>query len=247
MATTPIIPFFAGSFGGWELMLLIAVCLILFSARKLPEMSKRLREGIDEFLKATLEVNREMAGALGMVKEKSEEKKQSRSDEFLLWLAQGFDVGRIPWAPGTFGSLVGLVWFAVLLVPGSLVIYLAGIAVSISVSVLVCTAAERILGETDPGSVVLDEIIALPICFLPWVVCEYTRLGAMPAAETFFTGKALLGSAGIFLLFRVFDITKPWPVRQSQSLPGGLGVTIDDCLAAGYVALVSLFVLSFEL
>ena len=106
-----------------------------------------------------------------------------------------------------------------------------------------CTEAERILNETDPGSVVIYEIIALPICFLPWVVCEYTRLGAMPAAETFYTGNALLGSAGIFLLFRVFDIAKPWPVRQSQRLPAGLGVTIDDCLAAGYVAIVSLIFL----
>ena len=244
MATTPILLFFADSFGGWELMLLMAVCLILFGAKKLPEVSKGLREGIDEFLKATREVNREMADALGLERKDSDEKKPGRSDEFLLWLAQGFDVGRIPWAPGTFGSLVGLLWFAVLLVPGSLMIYLAGIVVSIAVSVLVCTEAERILGETDPGSVVLDEIIALPICFLPWVAQEYFRLGAMPPAEVFFSGKAVLGSAGIFLLFRVFDITKPWPVRQSQSLPAGFGVTIDDCLAAGYVALVSLLVLS---
>ena len=166
------------------------------------------------------------------------------SDEFLLWLAQGFDVGRIPWAPGTFGSLVGLLWFAALLVPGSLVIYLIGIALSIALSVIVCTEAERILGKTDPGSVVLDEIIALPICFLPWVIREYLRLGTMPSAEAFFTGRALLGSAGIFVLFRLFDIIKPWPVRQSQRLPAGFGVTIDDCLAAGYVALVSLFFLS---
>ena len=177
MATTPNLLFFAGSFGGWELMLLMAVCLILFCARKLPEMSKGLREGIDEFLKATREVNREMADALGLERKDPDEKKSSHSDEFLLWLAQGLGVGRITWAPGTFGSLVGLLWFAVLLVPGSLMIYLAGIAVSIAVSVLVCTEAERILGETDPGSVVLDEIIALPICFLPWVAQEYFRRG----------------------------------------------------------------------
>ena len=243
MATTPFIHFFAGIFGGWELMLVVAICLILFGARKLPEMSKGLRDGIGEFLKATREVNRDMADALSVEQADPDEKKQGRSDEFLLWLAQGFDVGRIPWAPGTFGSLVGLLWFAILLVPGSLTIYLIGVALGIGVSVVVCTEAERILGETDPGSVVLDEIIALPICFLPWLVCEYSRLGAMPSAETFFTGKALLGTAGIFLLFRVFDITKPWPVRQSQRLPAGLGVTIDDCLAAGYVALVSLFFL----
>ena len=109
---------------------------------------------------------------------------------------------------------------------------------------VLCTEAERILGETDPGSVVVDEIIALPICFLPWVAREYLRLGQLPSPEVFFTGSAILGSAGIFLLFRVFDIAKPWPVRQSQRLPAGFGVTIDDCLAAVYVALVSLCFLS---
>ena len=232
MATTPLNPFLAGRFGGWELMLFISVLLILFGARRLPKLWKELRE-----------VNEESAEALRLEKGAPDEKTQRCSDEFLLWLAQGFDLGRIPWAPGTFGSLVGLMWFAILLVPGSLAIYLIGIALSIGVSVVVCTEAERILNETDPGSVVIDEIIALPICFLPWVVCECTRLGAMPAAETFYTGNALLGSAGIFLLFRVFDIAKPWPVRQSQRLPAGLGVTIDDCLAAGYVAIVSLIFL----
>jgi phosphatidylglycerophosphatase A len=47
-----------------------------------------------------------------------------------------------------------------------------------------------------------------------------------------------LETAGIFLLFRLFDVLKPWPVAQSQSLYGGLGITIDDFLAAGYVNLV---------
>ena len=48
-------------------------------------------------------------------------------------------------------------------------------------------------------------------------------------------------SLGLLVLFRVFDIWKPWPVRQSQRLPGGWGVTVDDVLAAAYVALISLF------
>jgi phosphatidylglycerophosphatase A len=215
MATTPTILFCAGIFGGWELILFAAIVLILFGVRKLPELLKGLRKGIDEFRKATREANREMAHTLGMEFKNPDDRKPSRSDEFVLWIAQGFDVGRIPWAPGTFGTLVGLLWFAALLVPGSLLIYLAGIAVSIAVSVFVCTEAERILGETDPGSVVLDEIIAMPICFLPWVAREYLRMGALPSAEMFFTGNAIVASAGIFLLFRVFDIAKPWPVRQS--------------------------------
>jgi phosphatidylglycerophosphatase A len=54
-----------------------------------------------------------------------------------------------------------------------------------------------------------------------------------------------LSSIGIFALFRFFDILKPWPVRQSQKLPGGWGVTVDDVLAAGYVNIVALVALSF--
>jgi phosphatidylglycerophosphatase A len=60
----------------------------------------------------------------------------------------------------------------------------------------------------------------------------------LPAIQTFFTGRALLAASGIFVLFRLFDIAKPWPVKQSQCLPGGWGVTVDDMLAAGYVALL---------
>ncbi|HWH69205.1 MAG TPA: phosphatidylglycerophosphatase A, partial [Candidatus Sulfotelmatobacter sp.] len=54
--------------------------------------------------------------------------------------------------------------------------------------------------------------------------------------------EAWLGTLGIFVAFRFFDVAKPWPVRQSQSLPGGLGITIDDALAAVYVNLVTLLV-----
>ena len=58
--------------------------------------------------------------------------------------------------------------------------------------------------------------------------------------EAFFTSRGLLTVAAIFILFRIFDILKPWPVRQSQRLPGGWGVTVDDLLAAAYAGLLSL-------
>lgn len=170
-------------------------------------------------------------------------KQRSRADELTLWIAQGFDVGRIPVAPGTFGTLVGFLWFAILLVPGSLPLYLIGTLLGLIASVWFCGEAERILQQTDPGSVVLDEIAAIPVCFLPWVWSEFGRLHTMPPVETFFTGRALLLTALVFGLFRAFDILKPWPVRQSQSLPGGLGITVDDFLAALYVAALTVFLL----
>ncbi len=163
----------------------------------------------------------------------------------ILFIAQGFGVGRIPVAPGTFGSVVGLVWFAALLVTGRYELYLAGSLVGIGLSVWLCGAAEKILKQKDPPSVVLDEIIAIPLCFLPWVTQEWWPQRKLPLIETFFTGRGLVMTAGIFILFRLFDIVKPWPVHQSQRLPRGWGVTIDDVLAAIYVALLSSFILVF--
>jgi phosphatidylglycerophosphatase A len=162
----------------------------------------------------------------------------SVSSQLLLCLAQGFWIGRIPVAPGTFGSLLGILWFALLIFAGSLWLYLAGVVAGFVISVWTCGAAEKILGEKDPPSVVLDEIVAMPVCFLPWVVHYSQRHQSMPALEEFFSARNWHFTLTAFILFRIFDILKPWPVRQSQKLPGGLGVTVDDLLAAAYVALI---------
>ena len=153
----------------------------------------------------------------------------------VLWVAQGFWVGRIPWAPGTFGSLVGLVWFAALVTTNRLWLFAVGCVAGIAASVWFCDRAEKILGERDPGSVVLDEIAAMPVCFASWLWAVSWSHGELPSPEYFFTGPGWPGTAVIFVLFRLFDVTKPWPVRQSQRLPGGWGITVDDVLAAGYV------------
>ncbi|HYG24906.1 MAG TPA: phosphatidylglycerophosphatase A [Verrucomicrobiae bacterium] len=159
-----------------------------------------------------------------------------------LWIAQGFGIGRIPVAPGTFGSVLGLLWFWLLLLPGNLWVFLAGTAAGLVLSIWLCGAGEQALKETDPGSIVFDEIAALPLCFLGWVLILFVRSGSMPEAATFFSRHAWYWTAGVFGLFRIFDVWKPWPVRQSQNLPGGLGVTTDDALAAIYVNVVVLVV-----
>src|SRR5689334_4669160 len=154
----------------------------------------------------------------------------------ILWLAQGFGVGRIPFAPGTFGSGVGLLWFLILMRAGNFWVYLAGVTLGVALSIWVCGEAERILKQTDPSSVVLDEIAAMPVCFLAWVATEWLGKGHLPGPESFCNGQNWPRTALVFVLFRFFDIVKPWPVRQSQKLPGGWGVTVDDLLAAVYVA-----------
>jgi phosphatidylglycerophosphatase A len=202
--------------GGWEIVLILAVVLILVGAKKLPELAR------------------------GNASDETEKTFRALTDTLTLWVAQGFGIGRIPFAPGTFGSLVGLVWFALLLSAGNFWLYFAGTLLGLGLAVWLCGGAEKILKQTDPASVVLDEIAAVPICFLAWVSADWFRSNQLLAPESFFTARTWGMTSILFVFFRLFDILKPWPVRQSQRLPGGWGVTIDDVLAAAYVALISL-------
>jgi phosphatidylglycerophosphatase A len=150
-----------------------------------------------------------------------------------LWVAQGFGVGRIPFGPGTFGSIVGLGWTALLIATGSFWFFLGGTIAGLALSVWLCGEGEKILKQKDPSSVVLDEIAAMPVCFVAWVWGVWHTPHAFPPVEKFFSSWTVV--LFVFVFFRFFDIFKPWPVKQSQSLPGGWGVTVDDLLAAVYV------------
>ncbi len=164
---------------------------------------------------------------------------------FALWLAQGFGIGRVPVAPGTFGSMLGVAWFALLLSTGELWLFLLGTFVGGVVSVWICGIGENILRKKDPGSVVLDEITAMPVCFLGLLMKFWAAHHSMPPLDAFFGRTSWYLTFGIFVLFRILDVLKPWPVRSSQSLAGGWGITVDDFLAAGYVALITWFLCYF--
>jgi len=150
-------------------------------------------------------------------------------DRLSVTLGTGFGIGFAPFAPGTFGSLLGppLVW-GVLQAGLPVAVVLAIAAVFIAVGIPVCTAASAALGKHDPGQVVYDEIAAFWIVFLPHIVF------AKPIGW-------LAAIAG-FAFFRVFDIAKPWPVNWLEKLPDGLGIMADD-LAAGVYAAACLFAL----
>jgi len=142
-----------------------------------------------------------------------------------VWLATGGWVGMFPIMPGTVGALWGVpLSLAVAAAPQPLVQLLI-IAVLVLVGVPLCTAAAARLGLKDPGPVVFDEIVALPVTFFLHPVHD-------PAVLI----------AG-FLLFRLFDILKPPPVRQLERLPAGWGIMTDD-LAAGVYANLSLWLLT---
>lgn len=165
---------------------------------------------------------------------------------FVRFIAQGFGIGRVPKAPGTFGTLLGFAWFAVMVAISGAINrgigpYLILLIASIFASVWFCGRAEQILGAKDPGSVVLDEIVAIPVCYLPWLGSVLQHSPHHHAfVRDFFNTRVILGTIAIFILFRLFDIWKPWPIRRLQDLPGGWGVTVDDLLAAVYVALITI-------
>jgi phosphatidylglycerophosphatase A len=248
---------------GGELVLVLVVLLVLFGSDRIPPFARGLGHGVRGFFRAGGELGRDVGESLGAGLGKPVADALSHSNqtwEFLdppalrlrqirmrmkkrltLWVAQGFGLGRIRFAPGTFGSLVGLLWFALLLSTGSGWFYVIGMVAGFFLSVWLCGAAEKILSQTDPGSVVLDEIIAVPICFAAWVGALVFKNGALPSPAYFFNAGNWPLTLGIVAAFRLFDVLKPWPVRQSQRFPGGWGVTVDDVLAALYVnALVAL-------
>ncbi len=157
----------------------------------------------------------------------------------IVWLALGFGLGRLPKAPGTFGSLLGIVWFVALSYLSSLSLFLAAVSVSFFLGVWICTQAELILKQHDPGCIVIDEIVALPIAGLGWVLWYLQSGGGDTRVLQHLDWGSGLWLISIFALFRFFDIAKPWPVGISQKLDRGWGVMTDDLLAGIYVALLS--------
>jgi phosphatidylglycerophosphatase A len=128
-------------------------------------------------------------------------------------------IGRRLPAPGTWGSLAGLLYFTVVIYPMGLPAALVLGALGTYVAVAVCGEAEFRLGQKDPGEVVLDEFVAIPLCFLGWPAL----VGPLPAWAVFLAG---------FGLFRFFDILKPLGISRLQNLTGGWGVALDDTAAA---------------
>jgi phosphatidylglycerophosphatase A len=136
------------------------------------------------------------------------------------WLASGFGIGFAPIAPGTFGSLPGLLLAWGLVTLGGQVALAVGILVVIVAGTWSAHSLAERLGLKDPGVIVVDEIAGQMV----------TLLGIH------LTAPAL---AGGFFLFRVFDVVKPPPARQLEGLPGGFGIMADD-LAAGVYANLAL-------
>ncbi len=132
-----------------------------------------------------------------------------------VFLATCGYVGYAPVAPGTFGSAAGLAIFALVRASASMYVELVTIVVLFTIGVWSGTEAEHYFGGTDPGPIVLDEVVGMLI-----------TLALLPVNAI----GAFLG----FVVFRALDVVKPWPSGGFEKLPGGLGVMADDAMAAVY-------------
>jgi phosphatidylglycerophosphatase A len=135
-----------------------------------------------------------------------------------LFLASFGYAGLAPIAPGTFGSMAGLVLYAGLRYAGLTPLEPALIGGLFAVGVWAAGATARHVGRSDPGVVVIDEVVGMLV-----------TLAFVPVSLT--------GALAGFLLFRLLDIVKPFPAAQSERLPGGLGIMADDVFAGLYAHL----------
>ena len=132
-----------------------------------------------------------------------------------VFLATAAYAGYFPVAPGTVGSAVGLLVYACVAWSGSPAVEAALIVGLFAAGVWAATTAERYFGGIDPGPIVLDEVVGMLI-----------TLAFIPVGVS--------GAIAGFLLFRIFDVIKPFPARRLEKLHGGLGVMADDAMAAVY-------------
>ena len=137
-------------------------------------------------------------------------------DTAVLLLATGFNIGNIPFAPGTFGSIPGLV-LCFALAELALPLAVACLVLFVAMAVGIAAKAEKLLKQKDPGCVVIDEIAGMAV-----------TLVGLPFNLT----TAVIG----FIIFRILDISKPFPIRAlDKKVSGGVGIVIDD-VAAGLLA-----------
>ena len=139
--------------------------------------------------------------------------------DYLALAIATWGVGYFPVAPGTFGSLVGLIVFLLI---GNPAWQIVAIVLITGFGIWAASRTERILRLKDPGKVVVDEVAGQMIAMLPL---------------SFIASPGRSGIIISFILFRLFDIFKPYPARRFERLHSGLGIMADDLVAGVYAAL----------
>ncbi|MGV8057638.1 MAG: phosphatidylglycerophosphatase A [Smithellaceae bacterium] len=146
-------------------------------------------------------------------------------EKTIRFLACGFGSGLLPVAPGTFGTLIGIP-ICLLCLPLSWFLRLLVVLALLALSIYVSGRAEEIYQQKDDQRIVIDEIIGFQVTMLPVTI-------------------TVLHLCAGFVLFRIFDIVKPFPLKKLQSLPGGWGVVLDDVGAGIYAGTLMFLVILF--
>tara|TARA_Y100000589_G_C27007775_1_gene569513 strand:+ start:325 stop:843 length:519 start_codon:yes stop_codon:yes gene_type:complete len=144
---------------------------------------------------------------------------------YLSRFAELYPIGHSKYAPGTMGSLIGMILGYFLILNLDVKFYLIFLLIFIIVSYLLCEAHLKLYNKKDPKEVVVDEITGQFIAILGCVQSE---------KSTYMFLSFLLS----FVLFRFFDITKIGPIKRFENLPNGIGIMADD-IVAGLFALVT--------
>ncbi len=152
----------------------------------------------------------------------------STNKKILLYLsrfAEVYPIGHSKYAPGTMGSLIGVLFGYFLILNLDIKFYLIFLLIFIIVSYFLCEAHLKLYNVRDPKEVVIDEISGQFIAML----------GCVKSEKSTYIFLSLLLS---FVLFRFFDITKIGPIKRFENLPNGIGIMADD-IVAGLFALVT--------
>ncbi len=132
-----------------------------------------------------------------------------------VFLATAAYVGYAPVAPGTFGSAAGLVVYLLVWFTKSRLLEAGLIAAIFAIGIWSATHAERYFGGVDPGPVVIDEVLGMLV-----------TLAFIPVGVS--------GALAGFVIFRIFDVLKPWPANRLENLHSGAGIIADDAMAGVY-------------
>jgi phosphatidylglycerophosphatase A len=143
-------------------------------------------------------------------------------ENFIVNMATLFGLGKFPAMPGTLGSFMGLLLHIILIQNLSIFPMIFTLIAIILLAIVICDMAEKMFEEKDPSCVILDEFVAMPICFL--------GIKHFVPATIAMWKIWVLG----FIIFRIFDVLKPFGIKKSQDLSGGIGIVIDDIIAAAY-------------
>jgi phosphatidylglycerophosphatase A len=138
---------------------------------------------------------------------------------FAWVIATWFGCGIVPKAPGTMGTIGAIPLYLLVVRGGRAGVAAAALAVT-AIGIWAATAVARDLGKKDPQIVVVDEVAGMLVTMLPMADVSWRAI--------------LCG----FLLFRLFDVTKPWPARRFEALPDGWGIVMDDVVAGAFGACV---------